>query len=44
MSIYNEDELIAPDWINQEFVEKVLRQYEKSEEIKVCFNKNNNSK
>ncbi|TMW48628.1 hypothetical protein DOY81_006293 [Sarcophaga bullata] len=33
MSIYNEDELIAPDWINQEFLEKVLRQYEKCEDI-----------
>ena len=37
MSIYNEDELSAPDWINQKFLEKVLKQYEKREDIKVSF-------
>ena len=37
MSIYNEDELIAPDWINQKFLEKVLKQHEKREDVKVSF-------
>lgn len=37
MSLYNEDELVAPSWINQEFFEKVLRRYENSESVKVCI-------
>ncbi|KAM7361867.1 uncharacterized protein ACRADG_012731 [Cochliomyia hominivorax] len=35
MSIYNEDELEAPSWINHEFLENVLQQYEKCEHIKI---------
>ncbi|XP_037822893.1 uncharacterized protein LOC119611401 [Lucilia sericata] len=35
MSIYNEDELVPPTWINQDFFEKVLRQYEKNDTIKL---------
>lgn len=35
MSIYNEDELVAPSWINEEFLQKVLTQYEKDENIEV---------
>lgn len=35
MSIYNEDELVPPQWINKEFFENVLKQYENKENIKV---------
>ncbi|KAM7361866.1 uncharacterized protein ACRADG_012730 [Cochliomyia hominivorax] len=35
MSLYNEDELIPPAWINKEFFEKVLQQYENNESIKL---------
>lgn len=37
MSIYNEDELIAPSWINKEFIQKVLNQYENTDKVKVSF-------
>ena len=36
MSIYNKDELEAPSWINQEYLENVLRHYENKEDVKVC--------
>ncbi|XP_073820555.1 uncharacterized protein [Musca autumnalis] len=35
MSIYNADELVAPSWINQEFLEKVLTQYENNVDVEV---------
>ncbi|XP_065354377.1 uncharacterized protein LOC135948851 [Calliphora vicina] len=35
MSIYNEDELVAPAWINKEFLEKVLSEYEHDEDIEI---------
>ena len=35
MSIYNEDELMPPAWINQEFLEKVLKEYENNGTIQV---------
>ncbi|XP_073825429.1 uncharacterized protein [Musca autumnalis] len=35
MSIYNEDELVAPSWINKEFLEKVLSKYENNENVEV---------
>ncbi|XP_037822888.1 LOW QUALITY PROTEIN: uncharacterized protein LOC119611393 [Lucilia sericata] len=35
MSIYNEDELVPPSWINQEFLQKVLKQYENNEHLKI---------
>lgn len=35
MSIYNEDELVAPNWINNDFLETVLQQYENNKLIKV---------
>ncbi|XP_037822894.1 uncharacterized protein LOC119611402 [Lucilia sericata] len=35
MSLYNEDELVAPSWINQEFFETVLQKYENNEDIKI---------
>ncbi|XP_037822892.1 uncharacterized protein LOC119611400 [Lucilia sericata] len=35
MSIYNEDELVPPTWINQEFLQKVLIQSEKSKNVKL---------
>lgn len=37
MSIYNEDELVPPSWIDTEFFENVLRQYENQENIKVSY-------
>ena len=37
MSIYNDDELVAPSWINQEFLQKVLREYENDEDIEVSL-------
>ncbi|XP_065354374.1 uncharacterized protein LOC135948847 [Calliphora vicina] len=33
MSIYNEDELVAPSWINQEYFANVLQKYENNENI-----------
>lgn len=38
MSIYNEDELVAPAWINKEFLEKVLSKYENNENVEVGCN------
>ncbi|KAM7363920.1 uncharacterized protein ACRADG_000641 [Cochliomyia hominivorax] len=35
MSLYNEDELVAPTWINQEFLENVLQKYENKENLKI---------
>ncbi|KAI8129052.1 hypothetical protein FF38_13556 [Lucilia cuprina] len=35
MSLYNDDELSAPSWINQDFLEKVLVQYENNEFLEV---------
>lgn len=35
MSLYNEDELTAPSWINEEFLEKVLTKYENDENVEV---------
>ncbi|XP_058978547.1 uncharacterized protein LOC131802377 [Musca domestica] len=35
MSLYNADELEAPSWINQEFLEKVLTQYENNVDVEV---------
>ncbi|KNC24661.1 hypothetical protein FF38_13554 [Lucilia cuprina] len=35
MSIYNEDELVAPSWINQEFFATVLKKYENNEDINI---------
>ncbi|KAM7363919.1 LOW QUALITY PROTEIN: uncharacterized protein ACRADG_000640 [Cochliomyia hominivorax] len=35
MSIYNEDELIAPTWINEKFLETVLRSSENEKYIKI---------
>ncbi|XP_065354373.1 uncharacterized protein LOC135948846 [Calliphora vicina] len=35
MSIYNEDELVAPNWINNDFLETVLQQYENNKLIKL---------
>ncbi|XP_065354376.1 uncharacterized protein LOC135948850 [Calliphora vicina] len=35
MSIYNEDELVPPSWINEEFIQKVLNQYEKTQHVKL---------
>ncbi|XP_065354375.1 uncharacterized protein LOC135948848 [Calliphora vicina] len=35
MSIYNEDELVPPSWINEEFFEGVLQQYENNKNIKI---------
>ena len=35
MSLYNADEIVAPDWINQEFLEKVITQYENNEFVEV---------
>lgn len=35
MSVYNEDELIAPSWINHEFLENILQKYENKEKLKV---------
>ena len=37
MSIYNDDELVAPSWINHEFLQKVLREYENDEDIEVSL-------
>lgn len=34
--LYNEDELVSPDWINTAFFEKVLRSYENDSEIVVA--------
>lgn len=33
--IYNADELISPDWMDRDFFEKVLRQSEQDQTIKV---------
>lgn len=41
MSIYNEDELVAPAWINKEFLEKVLSKYENNENVEVGWEVNN---
>ncbi|TMW48625.1 hypothetical protein DOY81_006290 [Sarcophaga bullata] len=35
MSIYNKDELEAPSWINQEYLENVLKRYENKENVKL---------
>ncbi|TMW48119.1 hypothetical protein DOY81_006792 [Sarcophaga bullata] len=35
MSIYNEDELVPPTWINQEFLQKVLKEYENNETVQI---------
>ncbi|XP_023293690.2 uncharacterized protein LOC111676912 [Lucilia cuprina] len=35
MSIYNDDELVAPSWINKEFLQKVLSEYEHDEDIEI---------
>lgn len=35
MSVYNSDELQAPDWINENFLLKVLKQYENTKDIEV---------
>uniref|UniRef100_A0A1I8N026 CHK kinase-like domain-containing protein n=1 Tax=Musca domestica TaxID=7370 RepID=A0A1I8N026_MUSDO len=35
MSIYNDDELVAPAWINKEFLEKVLSKYENNENVEI---------
>ncbi|XP_037822890.1 uncharacterized protein LOC119611396 [Lucilia sericata] len=35
MSLYNDDELSPPSWINQDFLEKVLVQYENNEFVEV---------
>ncbi|XP_061392905.1 uncharacterized protein LOC133328351 [Musca vetustissima] len=35
MSIYNTDELVPPPWINKEFLEKVLTQYENNVDAEV---------
>lgn len=35
MSLYNADELEAPAWVNQEFLEKVLKNSEKVENVEV---------
>ncbi|KAH8267226.1 hypothetical protein KR026_008605 [Drosophila bipectinata] len=32
---FNEDELVAPSWLNTEFIERVLRSHEKAPELKV---------
>lgn len=37
MGLYNDDELVAPAWINQDFLEKVLVQYENNEFIEVTL-------
>lgn len=37
MSLYNEDELVPPIWINEEFFEKVLKIYEQKDKIKVLL-------
>lgn len=37
MSLYNEDELVPPIWINEEFFEKVLKKYEQNDKIKVLL-------
>ncbi|XP_023293691.2 uncharacterized protein LOC111676913 [Lucilia cuprina] len=35
MSIYNKDELVPPSWIDQVFFEKVLKQYENNNDIRI---------
>ncbi|XP_037822889.1 uncharacterized protein LOC119611395 [Lucilia sericata] len=35
MSIYNDDELVAPSWINKEFLHKVLSEYEHDDDIEI---------
>ncbi|XP_023293695.2 uncharacterized protein LOC111676917 [Lucilia cuprina] len=35
MSIYNEDELVAPEWINKDFLEDVLQQYKNDKTLKI---------
>lgn len=44
MSIYNKDELEAPSWINQEYLENVLRHYENNQHVKVDEIFSNHSK
>lgn len=36
-SIYNEDELVSPDWLNKEFFEMVISKYEKTSLVLVNF-------
>lgn len=36
--LYNKDELHAPEWMNFEFFEKILRETEKDDSIKVGLN------
>ncbi|XP_061392904.1 uncharacterized protein LOC133328350 [Musca vetustissima] len=35
MSYYNDDELAAPDWINKEFLEKVLKEYHNNVAVEI---------
>lgn len=35
MSLYNADELVAPEWINADFLEIVLTKYENNETVEV---------
>ena len=37
MSIYNEDELNAPTWMNEVYFESVLKIHLKNEDVKVRF-------
>lgn len=34
-AVYNDDELVSPDWMNQEFFEMVLRKSEEDNLLKV---------
>lgn len=39
-SIYNEDELVSPDWMNMEFFAMVISKYENNSLVLVNFSAN----